>query len=425
MFKIVDGREYFYQWDLDRQIAVEDSSIVEVHFCNRTDECSLVVDVIDGIANVPNIILQNSFDVRVFGYDGKATLHEKTFKVRPRTQPSDYVYTETAIKSIEELLAAAEQVTITANELYEYVEENKLAFTDDGEGNVNLEGIETELGDLENYYTKEETDALIENIEINGVDLSGYAKKEDIPDVSDFISEIPAEYVTESELEAKGYLTEHIDISGKADKVHKHSMADITDYVAPEIPSIEGLATEKYVDDAIANIEIPEPEPVDLSNYYTKEEVNTNYSDAKEVFYFDFSGVFSGRDATEEETKVLNRLKNGENLTVYVRCATNREIYAVADIRRVNSSSFDFKLHYTFLADTNVTEVIEYNAYLLQNSPVWRITRDSAKTYTFATEKWVQDQGYITDHQSLEGYATKDYVDSLFEGIATAEGGSY
>ena len=51
----------------------------------------------------------------------------------------------------------------------------------------------TELGaggdiDLSGYYTKTEVDALI-------------------PDVGDFITEIPAEYVTETELNAKGYLT--------------------------------------------------------------------------------------------------------------------------------------------------------------------------------------------------------------------------
>lgn len=36
-----------------------------------------------------------------------------------------------------------------------------------------------------------------------------YAKKTDIPDVSGFIKEIPSEYITENELTAKGYLTEH------------------------------------------------------------------------------------------------------------------------------------------------------------------------------------------------------------------------
>ena len=180
MFKIVDGREYFYQWDLDRQITVEDSSITEVHFCNRTDDCSLVVDVTDGIANVPNIILTNSFDVRVFGYDGKATLHEKTFKVKPRTKPADYVYVETEARKFDELMAKAEEAVTYANEICEYVENNKLDFVDDGEGNVELKAINPEGGesadvDLSNYYTKEETDELIANIEIPEADKEVYS----------------------------------------------------------------------------------------------------------------------------------------------------------------------------------------------------------------------------------------------------------
>ena len=32
MFKIYDGREQFYQWDLDRKLIVEDAAITEVHF---------------------------------------------------------------------------------------------------------------------------------------------------------------------------------------------------------------------------------------------------------------------------------------------------------------------------------------------------------------------------------------------------------
>lgn len=103
MFKIVDGRECFYQWDLDRQIEVEDATITEVHFCNRTDDCSLVVEVVDGVANVPNVILQKSFNVRVFGYDGKATRYDKVFEVKARSKPSDYVYTETEVKRWEDL----------------------------------------------------------------------------------------------------------------------------------------------------------------------------------------------------------------------------------------------------------------------------------------------------------------------------------
>ena len=70
---------------------------------------------------------------------------------------------------------------------------------------------------------------------------------------------------------------------------HTHSLGDIVDYVAPEIPSVEGLASEEYVDNAISAIEVPSligyatesyvdsavasiPK-TDLSNYYNKAEV--------------------------------------------------------------------------------------------------------------------------------------------------------
>lgn len=80
--------------------------------------------------------------------------------------------------------------------------------------------------DLTGYATESYVDGAIATIP--QPDLSGYALKSEIPDTSGFITEIPAEYVTETELEGKGYLTEH--------------------------QSLEGYATEEYVDTAIANI---------------------------------------------------------------------------------------------------------------------------------------------------------------------------
>ena len=130
--------------------------------------------------------------------------------------------------------------------------------------------------DLSNYVTKEELqaklDALHINIDlsayatkeeltqaINSIDLSAYAKKTDIPDVSRYLTSIPEEYVTETELNAKGYLTEHQDLSAYALKTE-----------IPTVPSLDGYATTEYVDNAIANV--PSGGNVDLSNYYTKAE---------------------------------------------------------------------------------------------------------------------------------------------------------
>ena len=66
--------------------------------------------------------------------------------------------------------------------------------------------------------------------------LDGYAKTSEIPtkvseleNDSSYLSSIPEEYVTDAELESKGYLTEHQDISGKVDKVEGKSLISDTE----------------------------------------------------------------------------------------------------------------------------------------------------------------------------------------------------
>lgn len=109
--------------------------------------------------------------------------------------------------------------------------------------------------DLSNYYTKAQVDALIPDVSgfITGSEadtkistavslaeervdfkLGSYALKTEIPDVSGFITEIPGEYVTESELNAKGYLTEHQSLADYSTTTQVQSMintaiAGITD----------------------------------------------------------------------------------------------------------------------------------------------------------------------------------------------------
>lgn len=99
LFSIYDGRLQFYQWDMDRKLIVEDSTITEVHFCNKTDDCSLVCETYkEGaltVVNVPNILLQDNWRINVYAYDGKATKHCATYNVVSRSKPADYVYTET------------------------------------------------------------------------------------------------------------------------------------------------------------------------------------------------------------------------------------------------------------------------------------------------------------------------------------------
>ena len=104
MIKIYDGRNEFFQWDLDRKLIVSDQTVTELHFCNKTSDCSLVVEVKDGIADVPNILLQTDWTINVYAYCGKCyTKEHVTFKVNKRSKPDDYVYTETEVKRWEDI----------------------------------------------------------------------------------------------------------------------------------------------------------------------------------------------------------------------------------------------------------------------------------------------------------------------------------
>ncbi len=89
------------------------------------------------------------------------------------------------------------------------------------------------------------------NTDEENIDLTSYAKKTDLPTKT-------SELTNDS-----GFITEHQDISGKADKsyvntelakksdkTHTHSYNDLSD--KPAIPSIDGLATKKELTDGLA-----------------------------------------------------------------------------------------------------------------------------------------------------------------------------
>ena len=84
------------------------------------------------------------------------------------------------------------------------------------------------------------------------------------------ITEIPAEYITESELNAKGYLTEHQSLDDYAKKTDLFSKDynDLTN--KPTIPSVVGLASESYVDTKVAGIVNSAPATLDTLNELAK-----------------------------------------------------------------------------------------------------------------------------------------------------------
>ena len=135
--------------------------------------------------------------------------------------------------------------------------------------------------DLSNYvtkdtvYTKAQTDALIPSVP---------SKVSQLENDSNYLSSIPEEYVTDTELNAKGYLTEHQDLSSYALKTE-----------IPTVPSLDGYATTEYVNNAVSNIPT-----TDLSNYYTKSET---YSKTEVDTLVANSGGSSSGGGTTEPTE--------------------------------------------------------------------------------------------------------------------------
>ena len=127
MFSIYDGREKFYQWDQDRKIIVDDKTIKEVHFANCLCPTAKVCEVyeLDGllVVDVPNVLLTEYMDIRVWGYDGGMTKHNATFEVVRKPKPDDYIYTETECRTFDAIIAQTntiiEQNAKIMNELIE------------------------------------------------------------------------------------------------------------------------------------------------------------------------------------------------------------------------------------------------------------------------------------------------------------------
>ena len=298
---------------------------------------------------------------------------------------------------IDELKAYIDSIPNGNVDLSDYVTKEELQ--------AKLDALDINI-DLSSYATKEELTQAI-----NSIDLSAYAKKTDIPSLngyalkteipnkvsqlendSNYLSSIPEEYVTETELNAKGYLTQHQDLSAYALKTE-----------IPTVPSLDGYATIQYVDNAIANV--PSGGNVDLSNYYTKAETNalipsteglatTEYVDnaVSNIPTTDLSNYYTKSETyskTEVDTLVANSGGSGGGGASGITYAYDTEI-ATGDTYFDGRPIYMRILHIDPLSSAP-SDAITYGNYknqtpfadkIISAEPVWYTTSSTQNVFT-------------------------------------------
>ena len=122
MLTLNDGRAELWQWDTGRTLAV-DADCTQVHFSNNVFGRSIDVDVVGGVAIIPDILLQTDKDLNVWAFVGAAengyTKISKTFKVNRRNKPADYVFTPTdqmTMQTIQRQIGDLADLTTEAKE---------------------------------------------------------------------------------------------------------------------------------------------------------------------------------------------------------------------------------------------------------------------------------------------------------------------
>lgn len=190
------------------------------------------------------------------------------------------------------------------------------------------------------------------------------------------INEILKNYVTEEELEEKGYLTEHQSLAGYATEEY------VNDAVAGVEVDLTGYATETYVNEAIAGLEIPDP---DLTGYATETWVNEQ-----------------GFAKTSDIPVVPTKVSELENDAGYI---------TAQDIPETDLSNYYTKTE-TDTAITNAVDAINIpdvsNFVTAADVEAMGYIKEIPAEYVTETE--LDAKGYLTEHQSLEGYATQEYV---------------
>lgn len=181
MLKLTDGKNELYQWDVNQRLEVNNSAITQVHFANALSTEALVCHVYGNngkrYVDIPNILLQEHWDIRAFGCCVNCVRFEYVFNVVSRAKPADYVYTETDViryASLDTRLGFVEENYTTKVHVREAVADKAtITYVDNAVKDKATTGyvdkaVSNVKVDLSGYATEKYVDDAIANVEISG-----------------------------------------------------------------------------------------------------------------------------------------------------------------------------------------------------------------------------------------------------------------
>jgi hypothetical protein len=176
------------------------------------------------IPNGSNTVLGVSSIIGGFKLLGTQEIFSNLYYIFKSAQPG---LGETTVEILDQSGYNPESIdTTTIRELLAAKADKHTVYTKE-EVDDKLAAIEGGDIQLNNYYTKQEVDAKIP-------DVSGKADKSEVPtkvsqleNDSEYLTEVPEEYVTDKELEAKGYLTQELEPQFAASAAKNINQQDI------------------------------------------------------------------------------------------------------------------------------------------------------------------------------------------------------
>lgn len=102
------------QWDTGRVVHITGVEAEYAHFANKGDSKAVIIGVVDIEATIPDYLLQTGKPLCVYAVKDGVTIESRTFSVRNRERPENYVYEDDQRNYIYELITNAENAIDSA-----------------------------------------------------------------------------------------------------------------------------------------------------------------------------------------------------------------------------------------------------------------------------------------------------------------------